>query len=360
MTLKNLLFFFTILLFQQVFGQDLLTSKHLTPTKSTHDFGIIKQEDGAVNYDFVVRNTSGEEVLIYDVVPECSCTEPKWSKEKIAPKASSKINVGFNAGHYPGVFEKRITVCTSADTFELKILGKVIPKPLSDVEKAFPYAIGGLRFSKETFAMHSVFDNKIKTKEFMVYNDSNVAITEVKFSNVPKYIQIKLPDSLGPKTQHKIEVSFDPVKLRDYGYITDYIKVNVGEYSTEMAVMANVSPYIPNYTEKERLLAGTLSLDVENELDLGKIKTDSVYKHVIKVQNTGTKNLKIMKIKPACNCITIENDEVLVLKKGEVKEVVILFDTKNRLGKTKKSIYFYSNDPQNPAKVFRVIANVID
>ena len=73
----------SLLMFSKlIFGQDesVVKSKALELANYVHDFGIIKQEDGAVEYTFNLVNKSDQRVLIYDVEPECSCTEPKWTE----------------------------------------------------------------------------------------------------------------------------------------------------------------------------------------------------------------------------------------------------------------------------------------
>jgi Protein of unknown function (DUF1573) len=75
---------------------------------TNYDFGKIVQGK-PVTYDFIITNTGTEPLKLEDVHASCGCTTPIWSKEPIAPGASAKINVGFNAMAY-GVFDKSITI----------------------------------------------------------------------------------------------------------------------------------------------------------------------------------------------------------------------------------------------------------
>ncbi|MGE5108633.1 MAG: DUF1573 domain-containing protein [Sphingobacteriales bacterium] len=75
---------------------------------TNYDFGKIIQGK-PVTYDFIITNTGTEALKLDDVHASCGCTTPLWSKEPIAPGATSKINVGFNALAY-GPFEKTITI----------------------------------------------------------------------------------------------------------------------------------------------------------------------------------------------------------------------------------------------------------
>ncbi|MBI1781408.1 MAG: DUF1573 domain-containing protein [Sphingobacteriales bacterium] len=73
-----------------------------------HDFGKIVQGK-PVTYDFVLTNVSKDPLKLSDVHASCGCTTPQWSKEAVAPGATTKINVGFNAMAY-GPFEKTVTI----------------------------------------------------------------------------------------------------------------------------------------------------------------------------------------------------------------------------------------------------------
>ncbi|MBI2731718.1 MAG: DUF1573 domain-containing protein [Sphingobacteriales bacterium] len=91
---------------------------------TNYDFGKIVQGK-PVTYDFLVTNTGTEPLKLDDVHASCGCTTPVWSKEQIAPGATSKINVGFNALAY-GPFEKTITITyNNGQTKLLTIKGEV-------------------------------------------------------------------------------------------------------------------------------------------------------------------------------------------------------------------------------------------
>lgn len=358
MTKKFSFISLAFLLVSNCLSQDLKPSKYLIPNKYLHDFGVVKQESGEVYYTFDLKNTSNRTVVISTVQPECSCTEPTWTEEEIKSGGTAKINVGYKADHYPGEFDKKITVYTTADTFELKIIGKVTPKPLSDIEKEYPINIGALRLKDDVFGLNTIYDNTPKTKEFMIYNDSTKAINNLKFENLPKYLSISIPASIPPKTQSKITVVFDPKIYNDYGHSIDYLPLKVGANSKEIPVMANISPYIPNYSQAELAKAPRLKTDSLDIINLGVLSANSKYARKITIANSGFSELKILSIKPACPCITSDFKEKFTLKPNESKVITLVFDTQGRSGNTKKSVYIYSTDPSNPAHVFKMSADI--
>src|SRR5687767_14700492 len=73
-----------------------------------YDFGKIPQGK-PVYHSFELMNISDKPVSIINVQTSCGCTTPEWSKEPIAPGASTQVKVGFNAAS-EGFFEKYITI----------------------------------------------------------------------------------------------------------------------------------------------------------------------------------------------------------------------------------------------------------
>ena len=74
----------------------------------THDFGKIPQ-GRPVTYVFEIVNTGVEPLRLENVQASCGCTTPEWTKDAIAPGATSQIKVGYNA-HAEGRFAKNVTV----------------------------------------------------------------------------------------------------------------------------------------------------------------------------------------------------------------------------------------------------------
>ena len=100
----------------------------LVLTQTEHDFSNIPQGK-PVYYSFEIVNTGKEPLKLDDVNATCGCTTPEWSREPIAPGASAKIKVGYNAAA-EGPFEKFITLTyNSSQTKQIKIKGTVWKAP---------------------------------------------------------------------------------------------------------------------------------------------------------------------------------------------------------------------------------------
>lgn len=96
--------------------------------ETEHNFGKIPQNK-PVYYSFEISNTGTSPLKLDNVQATCGCTTPEWSREPIAPGASTFIKVGYNAAA-EGAFEKYITITYNTDhTKQLKISGSVWKAP---------------------------------------------------------------------------------------------------------------------------------------------------------------------------------------------------------------------------------------
>lgn len=98
--------------------------------QTEHDFGKIPQGK-PVTYAFIITNTGTTPLKLENVSTTCGCTTPEWSKDEIAPGASSKITVGYNAAA-DGPFTKPITITYNGNqTKQIIIKGEVWKTPTS-------------------------------------------------------------------------------------------------------------------------------------------------------------------------------------------------------------------------------------
>jgi Protein of unknown function (DUF1573) len=82
-----------------------------------------------VFYTFEIVNTGKTALKLDDVHATCGCTTPEWNREAIAPGATAKIKVGYNAVA-EGPFEKLITITyNTSQSKQLKIKGTVWKSP---------------------------------------------------------------------------------------------------------------------------------------------------------------------------------------------------------------------------------------
>jgi hypothetical protein len=73
-----------------------------------YNFGKIKQGVPVTTY-FVITNTTDKPIAIENATAGCGCTTPEFSKEPLAPGASTKLKVGYNAAAM-GPFKKNVNI----------------------------------------------------------------------------------------------------------------------------------------------------------------------------------------------------------------------------------------------------------
>lgn len=97
--------------------------------EAEHDFGTIAQGK-PVYYSFTITNTGSTPLKLENVQATCGCTTPEWNREAIAPGATDRIKVGYNAAA-EGPFEKFITLTYNGSTTkQIKIKGSVWKAPV--------------------------------------------------------------------------------------------------------------------------------------------------------------------------------------------------------------------------------------
>jgi Protein of unknown function (DUF1573) len=104
-------------------GEDVLVLK-----ETEHDFSQIPQGK-PVYYNFEIVNKGKTPLVLDNVQASCGCTTPEWSRDPIAPGATAKIRVGYNAAA-EGPFNKTITITYNTNqTKVLQIKGTVWKAP---------------------------------------------------------------------------------------------------------------------------------------------------------------------------------------------------------------------------------------
>ena len=78
-----------------------------------HDFGSIREADGAVTCTFTGVNRGTKPVVLLDVVTSCGCTVPEYSRKPVLPGASTRIVVTYDPANRPGRFSKELAVYSS-------------------------------------------------------------------------------------------------------------------------------------------------------------------------------------------------------------------------------------------------------
>jgi hypothetical protein len=98
----------------------------ITVDKKVHDFGTVKESDGALSATFTLTNNTKSPIVIRQATASCGCTTPTWTKEPIAPGKTGTVVATYNPrGRGLGSFEKTVTITTTGtpETLIVRIKG---------------------------------------------------------------------------------------------------------------------------------------------------------------------------------------------------------------------------------------------
>jgi Protein of unknown function (DUF1573) len=105
-------------------------AESISLNETEFDFGKIPQGK-PVTHIFEFKNTGTTPLALDNVQASCGCTTPEWNKDVIAPGATSKITVGYNAQN-EGTFAKPVTITyKGTQTKQIIIKGEVWKTPVT-------------------------------------------------------------------------------------------------------------------------------------------------------------------------------------------------------------------------------------
>lgn len=126
--MKKLFILLSFMLFVAAAYGQTATAEALQLKELEYNFGSIPQGK-PVYHTFEIINKGTTPLKLDNVQTSCGCTTPEWSKEPIAPGATSQVKVGYNAAA-EGHFEKLITLTYNGNsTKQITIKGDVWRAP---------------------------------------------------------------------------------------------------------------------------------------------------------------------------------------------------------------------------------------
>lgn len=103
--------------------------------------------------------------------------------------------------------------------------------------------------------------------------------------------------------------------------------------------------------------AAFLHLDRTTVL-LGELSSDGpVSKVLLKISNSGDKDLKINRITTTCSCVSALSDR-LVIKPGEIANLRVSFNPRGHIGFQKYRVHVYTDGNRNPSAILTLEAHV--
>jgi hypothetical protein len=96
----------------------------------------------------------------------------------------------------------------------------------------------------------------------------------------------------------------------------------------------------------------------ETQHDFGQVKEGDKVDYTFKFMNNGSSNLIIKDVKTSCGCTAalLSEDNLNPGQEGTIK---VELNTANRSGKMSRTVTIQSNDPNEPAKVLTISADIV-
>jgi hypothetical protein len=76
------------------------------------DFGEVKEGEKVVLF-YTFENVGGDNLVIYEALPSCGCTTPKYDDSPVKPGEKRTVEVVFDSEGWSGLQQKSITFKTN-------------------------------------------------------------------------------------------------------------------------------------------------------------------------------------------------------------------------------------------------------
>lgn len=320
----------------------------------THNFETIKEEGGLVTHTFEFENRGRKPIIINSVEASCGCTTPIWTKEPILPMKKGVVKISYNPENRPGKFSKTITVKTNVGKQVLRITGVVTPRPKTLAE-IYPKKMGQLRLTTSYAMFNEIGNNKEKTVEIKVVNDSKENIN-VSFGKTPDYVAITMKNTkLSPREKGVIKVVYDASKTDFWGFHSELIPVLVNgksRASNKLVVTATVIEDFSKMSKKDKTNAAVLGVDkFESQFDAtlagDKVKTQ------FKIMNIGKSPLILRRVDTSSDALNVKLSDTIIAPNSQAK-LDVIFNTSGKQGYQNQQVTIITNAPDFPVVNFRI------
>lgn len=96
-------------------------------------------------------------------------------------------------------------------------------------------------------------------------------------------------------------------------------------------------------------------LSVEKRVqDIGRVETDRKVRAEFLIYNKGGKHLRLYRVDTSCGC-TVADISRQIVAPGDFSRIRVVLDTSLKMGKIRKKLTLFSNDPQRPALALFVV-----
>ena len=226
--------------------------------------------------------------------------------------------------------------------------------------KKYRYDVGYLRIRNIGLPFSGIMNTSIQADTVFMYNAWDSTMT-FDFRDIPEYITCEMiPDSLEPKQEGKMVVTYNAPLKGDFGRLVGYFffYTNESEDNKKRIILSpDIKEDFSSLTEEELQNTPTIEFS-ETTFDFGTIPQGEKITHNYSFKNTGKRTLSIRSAKGSCGCTKAE---VLTtdVEPGETGEIPVRFDSNRKKGKQKYTVTVISNDLNNPKVVLKITGEVM-
>lgn len=219
----------------------------------------------------------------------------------------------------------------------------------------FSKKTGSLRMSSTIVKTGRIKSNETRTDTMKIFNDgaTNLSISQGK---IPLHLRVSLgTQSLAPKAESWIAVTYDASQKNDYGFVLDRIELITNDSiqpKKSISVTANIEEYFPPMSSEDSAVIQKARW-IEKSYDYGRIKQGTKITHNFAVVNDGKRDLYIRKTKSSCGCMKTSASTDTIAP-GVTGYITIEFDSYNKEGKDSRKMNVYINDPAKPEVVLEL------
>ncbi|MCU0417640.1 MAG: DUF1573 domain-containing protein [Cytophagaceae bacterium] len=328
--------------------------------------GTIDEQGGLITKRFEFTNLGPEWFLMESVEASCACMIASFSEDSIAPGSKGFIDVSIDPFNRSGLFVGQIKVVGNTLKVPQRLYikgfvqgGRVKNKSITHPTKGF--TIGNVWIQKNYVDFGSISTKDILSKEILVYNHGSKALQLMSHSGLPIYVKVTLsPSKIESAAYAHLKISIHPKAINKLGYWSESISISMDDASAPITIVlaASIKEYFPPLTPETAATAPKISLEA-TLIDFGSILQDQPVTKTVRITNTGMSDLQIRQFSTSCLCIEVDYDKSLI-KPGGFIEVIIIYDTSNRLGEEFKYIKIFSNDPLQPETLVQLKSKIVE
>lgn len=310
---------------------------------------------------FEIKNDGSSPLQLTAVNASCGCTQVTWPKEPIAPGASARIHVVYDA-LLLGTFQKELEVYSNAseEPTYLTLQGRVVTSLLDTDYNDFPIDLGNVRLSTNVVEFDDVNNGDRPEFILQVVNSSRESYSPL-IMHLPSYLSARyVPEKLAGGRVGRIILTLDSERLKNYGLTetTIYLAREFGDKvspDNEINVSTVLLPSFSHLSAEEMKAAPRMVLS-EDSLDFGNMGSRKKMSKTIRVTNQGRRPLIVSNVQVYGRALNVSLSNRTIQPGETAKLKVTVLREYLHKAKSRPRVLLIANDPARPKTTIRVKA----